>query len=110
MTFIQKILKEVHCPRCNAIAQERLEDREESVIIILWCDKCKLKRNLGITTRRALKLKKRQEKLKRLVSQERSPRTRARVLRQIALLDEEIRRAELGIQRSHNVFKNKSRR
>lgn len=95
--FVQKILREVHCPRCNAIAQERLEDRDEFVIIILWCDKCKLRKYLGVTTRPALRLRKRQTKLRELVSQERNPRIRARVNRQIALLDEKIRKAELGI-------------
>lgn len=97
MTFIQKILREVHCPRCNAIAQERLEDREKTVIITLWCDKCKLRRHLGYTTRKALSLRKRQQKLRNLVNQERNPRTKARVTRQLTLLDEQIRRAELGI-------------
>jgi len=97
MPFIQKILREVSCPRCNAIAQERLEDRESATIIILWCDKCKLKRNLGITTRKALKLKKRQQRLRELANQEKSPRIRARLVLKIELLESEINRAELGI-------------
>jgi len=97
MTFIQRILREVNCPRCNAIAQERLEDRENATIIILWCDKCKLKRNLGITTRKALKLKKRQQRLRELANQEKSPRIRARLVLKIELLESEINRAELGI-------------
>jgi hypothetical protein len=97
MPFVQKILRERSCPRCNAIAQERLEDRDKSVIIILWCDKCKLKRNLGITTRRALKLKKRQKKLRESLSQARNQRTRSSLQARIMRLEEEINRAEMGI-------------
>ena len=97
MTFIQKILREVHCPRCNAIAQERIEDRDAFAIIILWCDKCKLRKHLGVTTRRALKLRKRQKNLQELVNRERNQRIRARVNKQISLLDEQIRKEELGI-------------
>ncbi len=97
MSFIQKILREVHCPRCNAIAQERLEDRDETVIIVLWCDKCKLRRNLGYTTRKALKLKKRQQKLRDLVSQEKSQRIRLKLLKEIEQLETRIRKSELGI-------------
>jgi len=97
MTFIQKILREVHCPRCNAIAQERLEDRDKTVIIILWCDKCKLRKVLGYTTRKALKLRKRQQRLSELVNQERSPRIRSVLLNKIESLETEIRKSELGI-------------
>lgn len=99
MPFIRKVLREISCPRCNAIAQERLEDRHESDIIIiqLWCDKCKLKRNLGITTRKALKLKKRQQKLRESLNRAKSPHTRSRITKEIVLLDEKIRKAELAI-------------
>jgi len=97
VAFIQKVLKEVNCPRCNAIAQERLEDRESSVIIMLWCDKCKLKRNLGITTRKALKLKKRQKKLRELLNHAKNQRVRSRIQKQIELLELQINQAELGI-------------
>jgi len=97
MTFIQRILREVNCPRCNAIAQERLEDRENATIIILWCDKCKLKRNLGITTRKALKLKKRQQRLRESLSQARNQRTRRLLEIRLKHLEQEINRAEMGI-------------
>ena len=97
MPFIQKILREVSCPRCNAIAQERLEDRESATIIILWCDKCKLKRNLGITTRKALKLKKRQQRLRESLSQARNQRTRRLLEIRLKHLEQEINRAEMGI-------------
>ena len=98
MPFKQYILNTVSCPRCNAIAQERLEDREDGyAIITLECPKCYLKRNLGITTRRALKLKKRQKKLRESLNQEKSPRDRNNIQKQIALLDEKIRKAEIGI-------------
>ncbi len=97
MAFIQKILREVSCPRCNAIAQERLEDRDRFVIIILWCDKCKLKRNLGLTTRKALRLKKRQQKLRELANQTRNRRTKALIERRVSELDSVISREEIGI-------------
>ena len=97
MPFIQKILREVHCPRCNAIAQERLEDRDQTVIIILTCDKCKLKKYVGTTTRKALRLRKRQAKLRDLANQERNRRTRALILKRADELESEIRKAELGI-------------
>src|SRR3970040_3104392 len=97
MPFIQKILREVSCPRCNAIAQERLEDRESATVIILWCDKCKLKRNLGITTREALKLKKRQQRLRESLSQARNQRTRRLLEIRLKHLEQEINGAEMGI-------------
>lgn len=98
MPFIQKILREVNCPRCNAIAQERLEDRENSVIIILRCDKCRLTKNLGLTTRKALNLRKRQQKLRKSLNQAKSPLVQARIQKEINLLDKKIRHAEIGIQ------------
>lgn len=97
MPFIQKVLQEVNCPRCNAIAQERLEDRENFVIIMLVCDKCKLTRNLGLTTRKALKLKKRQIKLRKSLNQERNQRTRAILQSRLQKLEREIQKAEIGI-------------
>lgn len=97
MPFIQKILREVHCPRCNAIAQERLEDRETYVIIILWCSKCRLERKLGLTTRRALKLKKRHKKLSESLNQTKNPRARARIEFKLRQLERDINLAELGI-------------
>lgn len=95
--FIQKILREVHCPRCNAIAQERLEDKGKFVLIYLWCNKCKLKRNMGLTTRRALKLKKRRSELRDSLNQAKSQRVRSRILKQLELLERRIRQAELGL-------------
>lgn len=97
MTFTQFVLREVHCPRCNAIAQERLEDRSDSVIIVLWCGKCKLKRNVGLTSRKALKLRKRQQRLRELLSQAKSPLARSRLEKEIELLELKISRAEIGI-------------
>ena len=97
MTFIQYVLREVNCPRCNAIAQERIEDRERNVIIVLWCDKCKLKRHIGVTTRKALALRKRQTKLRNLANQTRNPHDRNRLLKQAELLEQQIRQAEIGI-------------
>jgi hypothetical protein len=97
VSFIQKILREVHCPRCNAIAQERLEDRDKTVIIVLWCNKCKLKKNLGITTRKALKLRKRHNALREKVNQVRNPRTKAILNRRLQNLEREISKSELGI-------------
>lgn len=97
MSFVQKVLREVNCPRCNAIAQERLEDQGDFVIIILLCQKCRLQRNLGLTTRKALKLRKRQQKLRELLSLERNQRTRATLQARINRLEKDINRAEIGI-------------
>lgn len=95
MPFVQKILQESPCPRCNATAQERLEDRETFVIIYLSCPKCHLEKNLGLTTRKALRLRKRQAKLRKLADQAKSLPTRNKLQKQIALLDEQIRKAEV---------------
>ena len=95
--FIQKILREVTCPRCNAIAQERLEDKEKLVLIYFYCDKCKLRKNMGLTTRKALRLRKRQIELRNSLNLARSQRDRSRLLRQLELLEGRIRQAELGI-------------
>jgi len=97
MPSIQRILREVTCPRCNAIAQERLEDKDKFVLIYLWCDKCKLTRNMGLTTRKALRLKKRQTRLRDSLNQAKSQRDRSRILKQLELLDRQIHQAEIGI-------------
>jgi len=95
--FVQKILREISCPRCNAIAQERLEDRDNAVVIQLVCPKCKLKRNLGITTRKALKLKKRQKKLRESLSRAKNQRDRSNIQKKIEFLEREINLSETGI-------------
>lgn len=95
--FIQKILRETICPRCNAIAQERLEDKDKFVLIYFWCDKCKLKRNIGLTTRKALKLKKRQIVLRESLNQAKNQRVQSRIIKQLELLDRQINQAEIGI-------------
>ena len=97
MTFAQIILKEVSCPRCNAKAQHRLEDRDKYVIIYLSCRKCRLERKLGLTTRKALNLKKRQEKLRKRLSQAKSPGIRKQIEVEINQLERRIGKAELGI-------------
>lgn len=97
MAFEQKVLREVHCPRCNAIAQERLEDQGNFVIIILRCEKCKLQRNVGLTTRKALKLRKRQQKLRESLSQAKSQRIKYNIEARLKRLEREINRAEVGI-------------
>lgn len=93
--FIQKILREVNCPRCNAIAQERLEDRKAFVIIYLSCPKCHLEKNLGLTTRKALKIRKRQAKLRELADREKNLPIKNKLQKQIALLEDQIRKAEV---------------
>jgi|SRR3990167_3746991 len=97
MPFIQYILRETNCPRCNAIAQERIEDRNSYAIIIIWCDKCKLKRNVGMTTRRAINLRNRRAKLLKRLDQAKSPGIRKQINAQIRHLDERIKKAEVGI-------------
>lgn len=97
MAFKQVVLKEVNCPRCNAIAQERLQDQADRVLVYLCCEKCRLKKHLRLTTRKALKLEKRRQSLRNLGSQENNPRAQALIKKRILELDKAIRRAEIGI-------------
>lgn len=97
MQFQQKVIRNISCPRCNAIAQERYEDRDKTVIIILWCNKCKLKKSLGLTTRKAIRLRKRQTELRELVNQTRNPRTRAILAKRLQNLERQVYKAEIGL-------------
>ena len=97
MAFIQKIIQKISCPRCNAEAQLRAEDRNEYVIIMLQCPKCKLERRVGLTTRKALNLKKRRLKLEKRLEQAKSPAIRKQIEVKIKYVDERARKAEVGI-------------
>lgn len=64
MPFERLILKELNCPRCNAIAQLRIEEkRADTSVVYIVCSKCKLQKYQGLFTRKAVNLVSYQRKL-----------------------------------------------
>lgn len=91
------ILRELHCPRCNAIAQLRVEEeREVACIVYIVCRKCKLTKYYGITTRKAINLMSKEEKLVEMLSRSKSKSEQQRLLAKLKKIREEIRRATTG--------------
>lgn len=55
MTFQRNIVKELHCPRCNAIAQLRITDEhDDSCICYIVCSKCKLRKYYGVLSKKTV--------------------------------------------------------
>ena len=80
MAFKQTILEDkVACPRCNAESQHRLEERENSPVIsvVHVCDKCKLRKLIGVTSREAIELEVREKRLRSALEHTSNPYMRA---------------------------------
>jgi C4-type Zn-finger protein len=59
MAFEKKILGQLHCPRCNAIAELRVEDYKpgsETVLVFVVCEKCRYRRYNHRTTKKAIRI------------------------------------------------------
>lgn len=65
MGFDRKILHEELCPRCNAVAQVRVTERANVLVVNLECPKCRLRENRGLTTKEGVNLMVMEEKLTR---------------------------------------------
>lgn len=102
MPFIQYILKDkVPCPRCNADSQIRIEDKEDFCIIVHICKYCKLRKSLRITTRRALELEKREQKLLEKLNSSDKIEKNYKILARLKKLQRERELLELGIRRKN---------
>ena len=67
MAFEKKILERIHCPRCNAKAELRMDVKKTDtkwVLVYVVCETCKLNRYMYTTTRKTVKQKLRVAKLK----------------------------------------------
>lgn len=67
MAFEIKVIGRQHCPRCNGIAELRIDQREpvrKLVLVYIVCPVCKLKRYSHTTTRKDVILKSRIKRLK----------------------------------------------
>lgn len=63
-----KILEKIHCPRCNAIAELRVDQKSPKnnwVFVYIVCSTCKLVKYSHSTTRKAVYLQSRINKLRK---------------------------------------------
>lgn len=71
MPFEQQIVRHEDCPRCNAVADVRIDDSTEEaplpgvVMLVLVCPKCQLRRARGMTTKDILVLQHKEKALKK---------------------------------------------
>ena len=82
MAFERKIIEKVSCPRCNAWAELRIDQKKTDnkwILVYVVCETCKLNRYQYTITRKALKQKLRIAKLKNAAIK--NPK-RSRVLRE----------------------------
>jgi hypothetical protein len=102
LLFEIKIIEKRTCPRCNALAQVRIDVNKlqpESSLILAYlvCNKCKLKRYLYTTTEKAIKYIKKINKLEKMLDNkpENDP-TRDRIIAKINHMRKLKERAEIG--------------
>jgi hypothetical protein len=101
MTFLQYVLEELPCPRCNADSQVRVEDKEDFCIIVHICPMCRYRKSLRITTRRALELEKREQKLLEIINSSDKIEKTYKILARLKKIQRERQLLELGIRRKH---------
>lgn len=68
MAFEMKVLDKIRCPRCNAMAELRIDQRKPNgnwIFVYIVCSTCRLNRYSHVTTRKAVKLQARINKLRR---------------------------------------------
>lgn len=91
MAFELKVLDKISCPRCNGKAELRIDQKKPNgnwVFVYIVCPICKLNRYTYSTTRKAIYLQSRINKLK-------NNAPKSRILNdRIAKLEEMKRRAE----------------
>lgn len=84
MAFEQIIYGEEHCPRCNAIAQLRAHEHESGYVNLrLDCPKCKMSKHIKLTTKRFLKLEKKEKKYLSMLQEANSAVQRRWLLRML---------------------------
>lgn len=74
MPFEIKILDKIHCPRCNGMAELRIDQRKtdnEWVLVYIVCPICRLNRYSYTTTLKATKI---HAKIKNLKSKRLTPK------------------------------------
>lgn len=67
MAFEIKVLDKIRCPRCNAKAELRIDQRKPNgnwIFVYIVCSTCRLNRYSHVTTRKAVLLQVRINKLK----------------------------------------------
>lgn len=98
MPFEKKIIGELHCPRCNAWAQSRIDDERGDVLVVyIVCNKCKLRQYQGLTTRKAVVLKGTETALLKMLDRCTSEYTATRIRARLLNIRRQIRAAEAGI-------------
>lgn len=93
MAFELKVLDKISCPRCNGKAELRIDQKEPMgnwVFVYIVCPICKLNRYSHSTTRKAIYIQGRIDKLKKNAPKSRMLNDR------ISKLEELKRRAEIN--------------
>lgn len=98
MPFVRLVIEELHCPRCNAIAQRRIvAEHGNDCIVYIVCSKCKLNQYSGITTRKAITLMMKEKILVKDLEEANSEQARIRLRGRLKRIRDQITRANLGI-------------
>lgn len=102
MASIQYIYEDkVPCPRCNADSQLRIEDRADICIIVNICKYCRFRKVVRITSRRALQLEKREQKLLDKLNSGDKIKETYKILARLKKIRRERELQEIGIRRKH---------
>jgi len=87
MPFELRILEKIHCPRCNGIAEYRIDHGKKDknfVTVYIVCPVCRLNRYSHTATFKEIKLTRKIEKLEKRA--EEKPHLRGRIQTAIKLL------------------------
>lgn len=97
MTFVKIVLQELHCPRCNAIAQLRIEEeRDKACLVYIVCNKCRLRQFHSITSRKAITLMGIEQKLLRQLDSA-TEQSKSQIRGRLARIRKQIAEADLGL-------------
>ena len=103
MAYKRVVLRDETCPRCNAQAQVRVDnERSGRLLVELVCSKCKLRESRGLTTRKAVDLESKIEKLQEALEGCGTPRARHLLEHRIFELRRAQRRLEMGLAPERN--------
>ncbi len=103
MAFERQIIRREECPRCGALANIRIDDSEEpppvpgAIMLKLECPKCRLIRQAGITSQKALDLEEQEAKLLWQLKQPKGQQDLKRIRARLRIVQNELERLRLGV-------------
>lgn len=93
-----KVIGKVDCPRCNALAELRPENRQFDIFVLyLVCPKCRLKKTIGVSTWEVYKNEQLMAKLQYWLEKTDDEQLKASLEAKIQKLEEINQKKELGL-------------